>query len=277
MSRNVVASVAHPSENVVSVVVVAEDGAAIPVTLHGNAGPVVILIHGWSCSAAFWDRQTEHFARDFRVVTLDLPGHGRADPLRPSGRWSMAQYGADVAVVADWIGADEVMLVGHSMGGAVALEAALRLGSRCRGLIGVDTFTEAAFYAGRPSHEIAMRLAVFGSDFPGTMRGMIAAIAGKGTDPDLVDWIGNAMAATDSQAALSALEALLSWNIRPRWNLCPLPVATINSAVLARRNELIELAGLDVRLMEGVGHFPMLENPGEFNALLADVLKDHLA
>ncbi|MBZ9935739.1 alpha/beta hydrolase [Mesorhizobium sp. BR1-1-16] len=255
----------------------AGDGAAIPVTVHGNAGPVVILVHGWSCSAAFWDRQTEYFARDFRVVTLDLPGHGRANRLRPSGRWSMAQYGADVAAVADWTGADQVILVGHSMGGAVALESALRLGSRCRGLIGVDTFTEAAFYAGRPSYEISERQAVFGSDFASTMRGMIAAITGESTDPDLIDWIGSAMAATDPQAALSALEALLSWDIRPRWSLCSLPVTTINSAVLARRNELIELAGIDLRLMEGVGHFPMLENPSEFNALLSDVLKERLA
>ncbi|WP_175561874.1 alpha/beta fold hydrolase [Kaistia soli] len=266
---------ATSSGNSVSTVVVAEDGAPIPVTLYGSAGPVIILVHGWSCSAAFWDQQAAHLARDYRVVTIDLPGHGLAEPTRPSGHWSMAEFGSDIAAVADWIGSD-VVLVGHSMGGAVALEAAVQLGPRCRALIGVDTFTEAGFYAARPAAEIAARRAMFEASFKDTMRGMIAAITADGAGAGLIDWIGDAMAATNPKAALGVLEALLAWDIVPRWDLCPVPVTTINSAMLARRNELIELAGLDVRLMEDVGHFPMLENPSEFNALLRNILVERL-
>ncbi len=256
-----------------SLVVTADDGALIPVTVSGDVGPFVILLHGWSCGQAFWREQRTAFAGAFRMVTLDLPGHASAAPRRPSGLWSIEEFGADVVAVADHLGADEVVLVGHSMGGAVAIEAALRLGSRCRLLVGVDTFTEAAFYTARPDDEIQARCAAFAGDFGGTMQGMIGAITGEAADPGLVRWIGATMAANDSGAALGVLEALLAWDIAPRWQQLATPAVALNSAMLARRNELIDLPDLEVVLMEGVGHFPMLEDPSTFNALLADVLK----
>ena len=276
MSRNSGADRAFVSGNSASYRVTAEDGAILPVTVSGVAGPHLILLHGWSCSAAFWRDQSAALSDSFRVVTLDLPGHGAAAPRRPSGRWSMADFGADILAVADAIGAEDVVLVGHSMGGAVAIEAALRLGKRCRLLVGVDTFTEAAFYAARPAAEIRARKAVFAADFAGTMQGMIGVITGPAADPALVGWIGRAMAGTDPEAALYVLDALLSWDIAPRWAALTVPAVAINSALMARRNELIQLEGLDIHLLEDVGHFPMLEDPRAFNALLTDIIAAQL-
>lgn len=276
MSRNQSADPILGKGNSISFEVPARDGALLPVTVHGRAGPAVILIHGWSCSAAFWRLQADILADRFRVVTVDLPGHGKAGPAR-GDPWSIEGFGADVVAVADRLEANQVALVGHSMGGAVALEAALALGARCRLLLGVDTFTEAAFYAARPAEEIASRAAAFAGDFAGRMRGMITAITGEGAEPSLVAWIGDAMAATDPAAALAVLEALLAWDIAARWPALAAPAVTINSGLLARRNELLDLPGLDVLLMEGPGHFPMLESPREFNALARDILTRHLA
>ncbi len=273
MSRNSGADRASVFENSTSYRVTAEDGAIIPVTVTGMIGPHLILVHGWSCSAAFWREQVAALSDRYRVVTLDLPGHGAAAPQRPSGRWSMADFGADILTVADAIGARDVVLVGHSMGGAVAIEAALRLGDRCRLLVGVDTFTEAAFYAARPADEIRARKAVFAADFAETMQGMIGAITGPAADPAVVAWIGRVMAETDPEAALGVLDALLSWDIAPRWAELAVPAVALNSALLARRNELIEVDGLDIRLMDDVGHFPMIEDPIVFNALLADIVE----
>ncbi len=272
MSRNSGADPAFDPGNSISLCVQAEDGALVPVTVTGTAGPHLILVHGWSCNARFWQPQVAAFSDRYRVVTLDLPGHGAAEPHRPAGRWSMGDFGADILAVADAIGADDVVLVGHSMGGAVAIEAALALGARCRLLVGVDSFTEAAFYTARPAAEIDARKAVFEADFAGTMQGMIAAITGPAADPALIDWIGRSMASANSESALGVLEALLAWDIAPRWAELEVPAIALNSALLARRNELITLDGLDVVLMEEVGHFPMLEAPGAFNALLEDVL-----
>ena len=273
MSRHIHAETATKSDQPTAFVVTAADGALIPVTVMGSGGPVIILIHGWSCNQTFWQQQGSALAGLGRVVTLDLPGHGSAVPSRPSGAWSMAGFGADVVSVADAIRAEEVVLVGHSMGGAVAIEAAIALGDRCRLLVGVDTFTEAAFYTPCPADEIRARRAMFEADFAGTMRGMIGSITAEGTDPVLVDWIGAAMASADPAAALGVLEALLAWDIEARWPHLAVPVVALNSGPLARRNELITLPRLDVRLIEGVGHFPMLEEPRIFNTLLVDLLQ----
>lgn len=248
------------------------DGARIPVRVAGSGSPLVILIHGWACRADFWSAQIGPLSEHVRVAALDLPGHGSADPRRPSGTWSVEAFGADVLAVADALEADEVVLVGHSMGGAVAIEAARLLGRRCRLLVGVDTFTEAMFYAARPADEIANRISCFRDDFPGRMRGMIDAITGSDADPQLKAMIAEGMAASDPEAALGILEALLRWDIAAVWPLPGIPAVAINSALLARRNELIDLDNLEIILMEGPGHFPMMEAPEAFNALLLEIL-----
>jgi len=259
-------------ENSPLMTITAPDGARIPVRVAGSGSPLVMLIHGWACRADFWSAQIAPLSEHVRVAAPDLPGHGSADPRRPSGAWSIATFGADILAVADALGAEEVVLVGHSMGGAVAIEAARLLGARCRLLVGVDTFTEAMFYAARPAAEIASRISGFRDDFPGRMRGMIDAITGVDADPELKALIADGMAASDPEAALGVLEALLRWDIATVWPLPATRAVAINSALLARRNELIDLDNLEIILMEGPGHFPMMEAPEAFNRLLLEVL-----
>ena len=259
-------------ENCSRLTIEAADGARIPVRVAGSGKPLIILIHGWACRAEFWSAQIGPLSQHVRVAAVDLPGHGSADPQRPSGDWSIEGFGADILAVADALGADEVVLVGHSMGGAVAIEAARLLGRRCRLLVGVDTFTEAMFYAARPADEIALRINGFRGDFPGRMRGMIDAITGLDAAPELKALIAEGMAASDPEAALGVLEALLRWDIAAVWPLPGIRAVAINSALLARRNELIDLDNLEIILMEGPGHFPMMEAPEAFNRLLLEVL-----
>jgi len=253
----------------------AEDGLSIAYREYGS-GPTLLLLHGWSCRQDFWEGQIEALAAGHHVVTLDLPGHGASPAGRADRAWSMEAFGGDVVAVADAVGAHDLVLVGHSMGGAVAVEAALRLGSRCRLLLGVDTFNEAAFYAARPAEEIAGRCAHFRSDYAGKMAGMVQAITVPGLDPAVAGTITAGMAANDVDVGLAVLEALLAWDVEAKWRELAVPAVTINSALLAARNELLDLPGLEIHPMEGVGHFPMLEDPAAFNALALGILARHL-
>ncbi|MCX5515454.1 alpha/beta hydrolase [Kaistia algarum] len=275
MSRNPLSAISPGSEKTLrrTFAVHAADGLPIEVRDHGGEGPLLLFIHGWSCNQDFWAPQIEPLSLRFRVVTIDLPGHGEANAKRGDRRWSIEAFGADVAAVVDALGASDVGLVGHSMGGAVAVEAALALGPKCRFMLGVDTFNEAAFYGRRPDGEIRERCAAFGDDFAGTMRGMVGAITDPSVDPAVVAWIGDAMASSRPPVALAVLEALLAWDIEARWGELAVPAATINSAMLAARNELLDLPGLDVRLIGNTGHFPMLETPEAFNALALGLLE----
>jgi pimeloyl-ACP methyl ester carboxylesterase len=249
------------------------DGIPLHYTLYGSGEPAIVLIHGWSCGQEFWRCQAGEWARHFRVVTLDLAGHGRSAAAYADRWWSIESFARDVETIVEAIGADAVVLVGHSMGGAVAVETALRLGGRCRLLLGVDTFTEAAFYGRVPDAEVRMRLSLFEPDFADGIARMVEQITAPGTDRDIPAWIATAMSETNPQIALAVLAALLRWDIESRWGLVHCPAETINSALLARKNEALSLDRLTVHEMEGVGHFPMLEDPAAFNALASVILE----
>jgi pimeloyl-ACP methyl ester carboxylesterase len=221
------------------------DGLPLHFTVRGAGEPVLMLIHGWSCSQEFWLDQLEAFATLTRVVTIDLAGHGCSRADVRDRVWSLQSFAGDVECIAAAVGAAELVFVGHSMGGPVALESALRVGARCRFVLGVDTFTDAAFYGRQTAEVIARRIKPFAA----------------------------AMCATDVPVALAVLDALLKWDCAARWPLLRAPVATINSTLLARTSAALSLPGLLLRELDGVGHFPMLEDPRRFNALARALLE----
>lgn len=94
------------------------DGAKIYFEDEGNGRPLV-LIHGWNCSGRFWRRNVTGLAEDFRVITMDLRGHGNSSKIL-SGH-TIAGYAQDVRALLEYLDLHDVFLVGWSMGGPVVL------------------------------------------------------------------------------------------------------------------------------------------------------------
>src|SRR6185295_11577645 len=85
--------------------------------------------------------QVEPFARRYKVVTVDLAGHGESGVGRKD--WTIASFGGDVAAVVQKLGFDRVILIGHSMGGDVIAETARQLpAGRVVGMVWVDTYKQ---------------------------------------------------------------------------------------------------------------------------------------
>jgi len=231
-----------------------------------------MLIHGWCCHPGFWQHQLPAFAaQGYRIATLDLRKRS------PQGD-AIDAFAEDVVAAAAAYDGATIVLIGHSMGGPVAVEAAIRLGSRCCLVLGVDSFVDAGFYAARPPAEIAQRSQAFATDFAGTMHGMAEDIILPDNKPAVMPWVAAEMAAAEPQAALWSLAGLLAWDVGSRLPALHCPIETINSAWIDRT--CTRVTGLDrlrVHLMEGVGHFPMLEAPERFNALALAVLTRALA
>jgi pimeloyl-ACP methyl ester carboxylesterase len=239
---------------------------------RGRGGTTVLLIHGWTCDASFWDAQVDALAARYRVVTLDLAGHGFSGT--PRRQWTIAEFADDVVRVADAARAKRVVLVGHSLGGPVAIEAAQRLGTRAIGVIGVDTMQD--LDAPRLSPEEAeKRLAPFRADFPGTVTAFVTgAFFTPATSPALRERILKTMSSARPEIAVPAIQGLNDWDSAAAFAGLRAPVLLLNAAATPTNRAALERRspGARVRTFEGVGHFLMMEQPQVFNVALLEEL-----
>lgn len=100
--------------------------------------PAVLLLHGGSAHAHWWDRFADGIADTHRVLALDLRGHGDSEHAVPAA-YHVGDYARDVAAFIDVQGIDRVHLVGHSLGGLVATALAGQQPQRLRSLVVVDS------------------------------------------------------------------------------------------------------------------------------------------
>ena len=102
-----------------------------------GSGPPIVLVHGLANSVITWRKNIEPLARDFRVIALDLPGHGLSD--MPMVRFGLSEGAAFLAAFLDEVDVERAHLAGNSMGGAVALELALARPERVASLTLADS------------------------------------------------------------------------------------------------------------------------------------------
>lgn len=251
----------------------ATDATEIRYRVYGTGEPVIVFIHGWSCDSGYWDAQLNEFAQRHTVVTLDLAGHGRSDE---TGRkdWSITNFGADVAAVVQAEGYPRVVLVGHSMGGPVALEAARRLPGKVVGIVGVDTLREIA--VPMQLEQYAPLLERLKADFAATTAEFVGGnFFTEATDPIIRQWIVDDMAAAPPAVAIPALLGLFAMDYGAAIAELDLPILAINSTRYPTDEAAIREVEPRFRLvpMEGVGHFPMIEAPAEFNRVLGRIIE----
>jgi pimeloyl-ACP methyl ester carboxylesterase len=104
--------------------------------LSGNGSPSLALVHGFACDHMDWTAQVEALSEGHRVVTCDLRGHGYT-PGKPQD-CSIETYGADVAELVEALQLAPAVLVGHSMGCRIVLEAACQRPGVVAGLVLID-------------------------------------------------------------------------------------------------------------------------------------------
>lgn len=246
--------------------VTSPDGISIAYETRGTGSPALVFVHGWSCDRSYWAAQLEAFSRDFQVVALDLAGHGESGFGREA--WTMAAFGGDVAAVVEALALDRVILVGHSMGGDAIVEAARRLPDRVAGLVWVDTYRRLG--TPRTQEQLDALLAPIRADFVDATRAFVSGMFLPSADPKLVERVASDMSSAPPEVALEALAFALSFDREmPRLVMeLGLPIVAINPEQPASDTASLDRHGVEVILMPGVGHFLMLEDPEEFEALL---------
>jgi pimeloyl-ACP methyl ester carboxylesterase len=246
------------------------DGIAIAFEVVGDRSPTLVLVHGWSCDRTYWRGQHE-LADRYRLVTIDLAGHGESGAGRQS--WTMPGFGADVAAVVDQLDLDDAVLVGHSMGGDVVVEAALLLGDRVRGLVWVDTYPS----LGDPATPARIEAFVepFERSFATATDAFVRTMFPPTADPALVDWIATDMASAPPAIALDAMRHSVANEPPAVAGLARLglPIASISPDDTELDVASLAAGGIRTVVLSGAGHFLMLEDPARFNAALIDVVE----
>src|SRR5215208_4004289 len=94
------------------------DGVKIHSASAGSGRTTLVLVHGWTCDSSSWASQVPALSKKYRVLTLDLPGHGESGAPK-DGKFSMDLFARAVEAVRAEAGTDKIVLVGHSMGAPV--------------------------------------------------------------------------------------------------------------------------------------------------------------
>jgi len=251
------------------------DGTAIHYQVHGAGAQSLVFVHGWGGDHSYWDQQIQHFSRDYNVVTIDLAGHGKSELNRDD--WTMEAFGMDVTAVVEKLDLDTVILIGHSMGGPVIVEAAQHMPDRIIGLVGVDTFHDIDREAGN-ADEVETLLQPLIENFPETTESFVRAnMFTAASDSSLIEQISLDMASIPPEVGVPAIRNLYLRKESQGLDEIPVLLKLINSDIQATNFEAAERYGVDVLQMSDVGHFIMIEDPETFNRLLSVVIKGFAA
>jgi pimeloyl-ACP methyl ester carboxylesterase len=258
-----------PWPNMTSKTVFSADGTPIFYREGGRGAVTVLFIHGWSCNHQFFGPQFASVTADYKVLALDLAGHGQSGARAEVSVEGFAQDVAAVAATTD----GPLVLVAHSTGGRVVCAVAKRLGDRLLGAIGIDTFHN----LGQPMPDeqvIVEAVAARRADFVGSTRDYVSIFFKDGSDPAVVAWVKDQMTATDPAQAIAAMEAFARFDAREAITGWSRPVIALNSDWVPINYKEIQgfLPGFDMLILAGRGHFPNLDDPLIFNGLLLATL-----
>jgi pimeloyl-ACP methyl ester carboxylesterase len=244
------------------------DGISIHSTVRGSGTKTIVFVHGWTCDESSWREQVPYFEKNYRVITLDLPGHGKSgSPAK--GPLTMELFAKAIEAVRVEAKAGKIVLVGHSMGTPVIRQYARMYPASVAALVPVDGVLH---LSGSPNAPNADRMR--GPDGLKNREAMIRGMFGKSATPAIQDHILKMMLAapeTTAYQAMAATFAAPNW-IEEKFTVPALGIyADHSTANVPKYFKQIFPNGTAIEV-PGTGHFVMLEKPAEFNKLLADFL-----
>jgi pimeloyl-ACP methyl ester carboxylesterase len=244
------------------------DGVAIHSTVRGSGPKTIVFVHGGTCDESSWSEQVPVFEKNYRVITLDLPGHGKSGSPK-SGSLSMELFAKALEAVRVEAKAGKIVLVGHSMGTPVIRQYARMYPANVAALVPVDGVLHLSGSANAPNPD-----RMKGPEGLKNRETMIRGMFGKSATPAIQEHILKMMLAAPEATAYQAMAATFA---APNWTEDTFTVpalgiyadhSTANDPVYFKK---IFPNGNTIEV-PGTGHFVMLEKPVEFNILLAGFL-----
>ena len=247
-----------------------KDGTPISYEIFGVGEPTLVFVHGWSCDARYWRAQVPVFSKKYRVVVIDLAGHGHSGMSRK--KYTMGSFGEDVRAATESTGSHSVILIGHSMGGSVIAEAARLMPDRTIGLIGIDTLENIEYPM--TLEELTKMIAPLEENFRDGSRQFVSEMIAPNTDPQLREWILSDMSAAPPSIAINAMNEMMTQYITGEaakvFKQIRIPVITVNGGFWpinyeANRRHMFSFNAI---VLKEADHFLMMDRPIDFNKAL---------
>lgn len=247
------------------------DGISLHWTSTGSGPQTLVLIHGWTCDDTSWSAQVPALSKKYRVLTLDLPGHGKSGMPKPGG-FSMDLFARAVEAVRAEAKADRLVLVGHSMGAPVIRQYARLYPQHVAALVLVDGVVALSVPPpGATAPPLPQPEQIRG---PGGLKARETMIRGMflpSTPQPLQDHVLKMMLAAPEATAYGAMTATFDPAVWKETVVLPMPSLGIfadKSPMGGPDATRKVLPNFEYHEIPGTGHFVMMEKPAEFNRLL---------
>ena len=247
------------------------DGMKIHSTSKGKGSKTIVLVHGWTCDETSWAANVPELAKHYRVITLDLPGHGKSDSPK-DGQVTMEMFAKAVEAVRVEQKVDKMILVGHSMGTPVIPQYAHLYPQHVTALVLVDGVVVAPTPPGGRGIQTPLDpKTMSGPDGLATRERFIRGMFTPKTPKDVQEHVLKMMLAAPPATAESAMRTTFDekyasdevMNV-PAYGIFAEKSFALSSTTFLKK----VLPKIDYVEMPGTGHFVMMEQPAEFNRLL---------
>ena len=237
-----------------------------------GSGPPLLLIHGLGSSSRDWFGQIDHFKDRYRVLRVDLRGHGRSG--RADGPYHIAQFARDVAVLLRRLDAVPAHVVGLSMGGMVALQLGSNAPRLVRSLVVTNSVADAELQTWRDVwFYLSRRTAVQVLGMRRVGRLIADRLFVKPSQEELRREFIERWAENDKQAYLWSVDAIMGWSVWDRLSSIAVPTLVVASdedyTPVSEKNRIVaEMPRAELAVVDDARHALPVEKPDTFNSLV---------
>jgi len=242
-----------------------------------GSGEPLIFVHGLGSSSRDWAEQVDHFADTYRVLRVDLRGHGRSG--RSRGPYHMAQFARDVAVFLRKRDAVPAHIVGLSMGGMITLQLGTDAPGVARSLVPTNCSADARLQTWRDVWFYVSRrtaVQVLGMRRVGNIIARRLFI--KPEQEHLRREFVRRWAQNDKQAYLWSIDAIMGWSVWDRLASIEVPTRLVASShdytpVAEKKQIVAQMPRADLKVVSDARHALPVERPAAFNATVEKFLE----
>jgi pimeloyl-ACP methyl ester carboxylesterase len=253
------------------------DGCQLHYEEYGQGAPV-LLVHGLGSSTRDWEYQIPELAAHYRVIAIDIRGHGRSD--KPRERYSIAGFAEDVSALIEHLGLDRVHLVGISMGGMIGFQLGVERPELLKSLTIVNSGPEVKAKSPRDFLEIAKRWSLSRLLSLDTISKALGKLLfPKPEQAELRRKIEERWPQNDKRAYLASLDAIIGWGVRERLARITCPTLVIAAdrdytPVAQKEAYVREMPNARLLVIEDSRHATPLDQPQRFNSSLLAFLEE---